>query len=101
VESLMILGVVAATSLVAWAIVGRSPLGPRPPLASAVAWALEGLGLGVAFFALNIGLGMAAVLAARALPLPFVSLYPLTDATLLAFSLLQGFTFRWWWTAGR
>lgn len=54
------------------------------------------LGLTLAFFAINLGVGMAAVLLGRVLTRGFVSLYYANDAVLLVLSLLQAIIFQRW-----
>ena len=58
--------------------------------------ACECLGLTLVFFLLNLAVGMLAVLAVRSLIGRFVSLYIVSDATLLMLSLLQALTFQAW-----
>jgi hypothetical protein len=53
-------------------------------------------GLTVVFLVVNLALGLAFVLASRALSMPFVSVYILNDVTLIALSALQGVIFGWW-----
>ncbi len=65
-------------------------------LRAAVGKALECVGLALVFLAVNVGVGTIAALAARYLLSTFVSLYPMTDASLLGLSLLQAITFHWW-----
>jgi hypothetical protein len=94
--TVVILVVVGLTSVAAYAV-GRRVLGcSRDGLRPALGRAAEGVGLTVAFLALNLAIGFALV---RALPLAtghFVSVYVLEDATLLWLSAGQGVAFRWW-----
>lgn len=57
---------------------------------------LESVGLTLLFLALNLAVGMLAILAGRFLTGGFVSLYLASDATLLVLAFLQGLTFQWW-----
>lgn len=68
----------------------------RRLLPVAVGKTLECAGLTLVFLGVNVAVGMAAALAARYLVSTFVSLYPMTDASLLGLSLLQAITFQWW-----
>jgi hypothetical protein len=54
------------------------------------------LGLTLAFFAINLAVGMAAVLLGRVLTRGFVSLYYANDAVLLVLSFLQAIIFQRW-----
>ena len=63
--------------------------------------ALECLGLMLGFFVLNVTIGMAGILAWRRLAHSFLSLYTLSDVTLLGISLCQGLVFQWWRNEGR
>jgi hypothetical protein len=93
VESLFLAAVVVATSLLAVRLARRT--GRLAPGRWAVAWrrALEVLGLGVAFFALNVLVGVAAVLLVRGATGAFLSAYLVNDVSLVALSLLQGLVF--------
>jgi hypothetical protein len=66
--------------------------GLRPALGKAG----ECIGLTLVFFLLNLGVGIIAVFAARAFMEGFVSVYYLSDATLLVLSSLQALTFQVW-----
>ncbi len=57
---------------------------------------LECVGLTLLFFGANLGVGVLAVLAARALTRGSVSLYLADDLILLPLSLLQALVFAWW-----
>ena len=96
----VILGLTALTSLAAYAV-GRHRLRlPARTLRPAVDRMLECLGLGVIFFASNLGMGIAGILVARAVSGESVSLYLLDDAVLLVFSVLQAMVFAWWREGG-
>jgi hypothetical protein len=56
----------------------------------------ESIGLTLVFFALNLIVGLMIVYAARRLMGRFVTLYSLSDITLLVLSLLQALTFQAW-----
>jgi hypothetical protein len=58
--------------------------------------ACECVGLTLVFFLLNLGVGMLAILAVRSFSGRFVSLYLMSDITLLVLSLLQALTFQAW-----
>jgi hypothetical protein len=96
-EQLFLPALVAATSLSAYVIGARVMRLPRAGLRRAGARALETLGLLVLFGALNMGVGIAVVLAWRAITGEFMSFYLLNDAVLGVLSLLQALIFQWWW----
>jgi hypothetical protein len=56
----------------------------------------EAMGLTLIFFLLNLIVGISVVFAGRFLMGTFVSLYHLSDVTLLVLSLLQALTFQAW-----
>ena len=84
----------AITSALAW-LVARRLLGWRPVGLAAVGLALDCLGLTAVFFVLDLTVGLAALLALRALGV-VVSLYAMTDAMLLVLALFQGLVFSSW-----
>lgn len=95
-QDLFILVLAAATSVTAY-LVGRRRLGlPPGGLRSASTRLLECLGLAVLFLLGNYALGVAAILAARAVTRGFVSLYLVDDVILVVLSLLQALVFAWW-----
>ena len=69
---------------------------PPAALRHAAARALDCLGLGLVFLAVNLLIGGLVVLALRLVTESFVSLYVLNDDTILALSLLQGLIVQWW-----
>ena len=73
-------------------VAGLSAQSLRP----AVGKMLECGGLTLAFLGINLVVGVTAALAARHLFSIFVSVYPMADAALLGFSLLQAITLHWW-----
>ncbi|HEV8254698.1 MAG TPA: hypothetical protein VGQ78_08085 [Vicinamibacteria bacterium] len=96
--SVELVAVVAVSSALAL-LLGRRLL--RLPLRGLrFAWgrALECVGLAVVFYGLNVGLGLAGALIARAAGSD-VSLYTSGDASLAVFSLLQALVLEWWRTA--
>jgi hypothetical protein len=98
----LVLVLVGLTSLgaTAWGV-WRLGL-PGRALGAAAAQMLECVGLTLLFVTANVGLGFAAVLAARALTGWYVSFYLLDDALLVLGSALQAVTFaRWRAGAGR
>jgi hypothetical protein len=95
-QDLVILALAAATSAAAY-LVGRRRFGfPPGGLRSAAARLLECLGLAVLFLLANQALGIVVILAARAVTGGFVSLYTVSDVTLVVLSLLQALLFAWW-----
>jgi hypothetical protein len=95
-QTVLILALVAATSVAGY-LIGRRRLGLAPgALRPAAARLLECLGLAVLFLLGNQALGVAAIVAARAVTGGFVSLYMVDDVSLLGLSLLQALLFAWW-----
>jgi len=87
---------VALTSVAAY-LIGVHLLGlSRRGLARAVGRTLELAGLTVVFLVANLAIGLAVVLATRALSMRFVSVYILNDVSLVVLSALQGIIFGWW-----
>jgi hypothetical protein len=96
VEDLLLPLLVLLTSTGAY-VIGARVLGlPGRGLGPAVRQTFEMAGLTVVFLVVNLALGLAFVLASRALSMPFVSVYILNDVTLIALSALQGVIFGWW-----
>jgi hypothetical protein len=89
-----ILGAVALTSLLG--VVVRSPWSSPASLGLAALHALESLGYATGFFLLNVATGGLVVLAVPRLEGSGVSLYAVSDASLLALSLFQGLVFAAW-----
>jgi hypothetical protein len=96
VVSLSLVGIVALTSLGAYLIATRACALSRHRLPSALAEAMECLGLGVLFFIGNLATGVALILGVRGASGRFVSIYWLNDITLVALSLLQGLVAHCW-----
>lgn len=98
---LFMTGPIALTSVVAY-LVARRALGLSPSqLGTALTRTLECLGAWLIFFALNLAVGMAAILAVRVFTGAFVSLYVVADATVALLSFLQALAFEWWRETGR
>jgi len=96
-QELLLPSLVVVTSLGAY-LVGRWLLRlPRARLRRAAARALEALGLLMLFGVVNVGLGIAFVLAYRGITGEFLSFYLLNDAVLGILSLVQALIFQWWW----
>jgi hypothetical protein len=72
----------------------------RDALRPALARMLECVGLAIVIAALNVAVGVLLVLALRRLTGSFVSLYLITDGTLLVLSLLQAIALQWWLREG-
>jgi hypothetical protein len=95
-EASLVIAVLVASSVAAY-LIGTRRRGVRMrDVPAAVGFTLESLGLGVIFFAVNVGVGMAVGIASRALGVAFIPLYLIGDWTLPVLSLLQGLTFRRW-----
>jgi hypothetical protein len=95
-QVVLILALVAITSIAAY-LVGRRRLDLAPGgLRSAAVRLLECLGLAVLFLLGNQALGVAVIVAARAVTGGFVSLYMVDDVSLVVLSLFQALLFAWW-----
>ena len=93
--------VVALTSLAAFTLAVRR-LGLSPAdLRRVAAHVADALGTGVVFTLINLAVGVAVVLALRAVTGRFLSLYALDDIAWLAVSMLQGWVWRLWRDAPR
>ena len=57
---------------------------------------LESVGVGLVFLAVNLAAGIVMILVGRLLLREFVTIYLVSDSTLLVLSLLQGLVFQWW-----
>jgi len=98
---LVLAAALAVTSLGAY-LVGARRLGlTRGRLGWAIGRALDCVGMGLVFLALNLVVGGALVLALRVATGRFVSLYVLNDGTIVLLSLLQGMVAQWWREARR
>ena len=92
---------IASTSVLV-AVAGRRGLQLSPAaLRRAMGKTFECVGVMLAFFALNLAIGIAGVFLWRYLTRTFLSLYNLNDLTLLGLSFLQGLLFQWWRYEGR
>jgi hypothetical protein len=96
VVSLILLLVVALTSLGGFLLATRRLGLRRAGLSWAVAEALTYLGLAVIFLIANLVVGITLVFAYRALSRQFVSVYVLNDITLPFLSLLQALVLHCW-----
>ncbi|HET7746000.1 MAG TPA: hypothetical protein VFM29_01785 [Vicinamibacteria bacterium] len=87
---------VAVTSgLAAW-VGSRHGRGRPRALGAALRRACELVGLSVAFLALNLVVGVTAVLVIRRATGAFLSMYLNADVTLVALSVLQAAVWQWW-----
>ena len=94
--SLLIIGIIALTSLAAY-FVGTRGFGlRRDRLRPATIEALECLGLVVVFLVGNLAAGVALILGLRALTGRFISMYWLNDISVLALSLVQALVLQSW-----
>lgn len=99
-QDLALVVLVGLTSLAAYRYGARRLGLSHPGLAAAGRATLEAVGLGVLFFAANLGLAALGVALARAATGGFVSMYAIDDLALASVSLLQGTLFRWWCERG-
>jgi len=96
VASLLIIGIIALTSLGAY-FVGTRGFGlRRDRLTPATIEALECLGLVMVFLVGNLAAGVALILGLRALTGRFISMYWLNDVSVLALSLVQALVLQSW-----
>jgi hypothetical protein len=96
VGSLALIGIVALTSLGAY-VVATQRLGLRhDTLPAAIGETLEWVGLAVVFLAGNLAVGVALVFGFRILSGRFISVYGLSDITLVVLSVLQAFLLQSW-----
>jgi hypothetical protein len=95
-REIVVAGLVGLTSAGVYLIaVGWLGL-PRRQLRAALERALDVTGMSALFFVLNLALGALAILAVRNLTTTFVSLYLLSDVSLLLLSAVQGLVFECW-----
>ena len=92
---LFVLGLIGFTSTGAALINIRTGPSTRTLIAG-VAEALEVVGAGLVFFAVNLLTGVGALLLARVVGTGYPSLYVAADVTVLVLSLLQGLTLHCW-----
>lgn len=94
--SVLLLVVVAVTSVVAAGLAMRGSGSEGRGFGAAVRQVLELAGIATLFLLANLALGLAIVLGIRSVSSLFVSVYVLDDASLVALSLLQGAVFFCW-----
>lgn len=99
--ALVFAAALVVTSLGAYLVGSRRMALPPAALGRAVGRALDCVGLGLVFLALNLLVGAALVLGLRAATGRFVSLYVLNDGMILLLSVLQGMIAQWWRQEGR
>jgi hypothetical protein len=92
---------VMATSAGAYAVARRRLRLRRADLPRALGAALECIGLAVVFLLLNAMIGAGVIIGVRALTGYFVSVYLMSDATMVLISGLQGLIFWCWWQRAR
>jgi hypothetical protein len=92
-ETYFVLVVTGLTSAGVW-LAGRKTASIS--LRRATGHALETIGLGVLFFALNLLTGLAVSVASQLLDVAFISTYLSADITLLVLSFLQALVFQRW-----
>jgi hypothetical protein len=97
--TILLLG--AATSAVGCVLATRGLRLRLADLGPAAGRALECVGLAVAFLIANVAIGIALILAGRALSGQFVPAYLVRDDTLILISGLQGLVFWSWWRRPR
>jgi len=97
VSILFLLGLFAASSVIAGGLALRIGLSPR--LAKNAAFALlEFAGLWTVCLALNLAFGVAIILGLRSFTHAFASIYVLNDVSVVVMSALQAFAlYAWFW----
>jgi len=96
VGTIVLVTALPLTTLVAL-VIGLGWLGlSAAGLGRAAGRALDCIGLGLGFYAANLAIGWVVVLALRLATDGFVTLYVLSDTTILTLSLLQGLIVQWW-----
>jgi len=96
IEQVFVPVVIALSTALGIAVAARRFGWPARALAGAWGKVLECVGAAVVFCVLNAAVGVALILASRALSGRFVSLYLGADHTLIAASALQALLFQWW-----
>jgi len=94
---LVIVGLVALTSVGAYIVGTRVLALERVSLRPALGEALECLGLAVVFLVVNLAAGLTSIFGFRALTGRFVSVYWLNDLSLVVLSVLEALVFHRWW----
>ena len=89
-ETAVVAALVTTTSLAAAWIASRRRRLSAARLGIALATAMEVVGWSVLFFAVNVAVGLLAILAVRAFAHTFVSVYVLDDLSVAILSALQG-----------
>jgi hypothetical protein len=91
----LLLGLVAAASVIIGAVAVRIGLSPRMARRAGLA-TLEFAGLWTVCLLLDLALGAAVILGLRSLTHSFVSIYVLNDVSLVVMSALQAFALYAW-----
>jgi len=95
-DQVFLLFLVGTTSAVAL-LIGRRALGlSRARLWTGTQRALELVGAAVAFFLVNLIVGVLVILAMRTFTNHFISIYYLKDVVLVVLSAVQGLVFHCW-----
>jgi len=96
VDGLLILTLVGLTSVGAY-LVGLKALSlPRQQLFYSIRKTLEGLGMSLIFFMINLVVGITIILCVRSVTGFFLSVYKVADLSLLVLSCFQGLLFQRW-----
>ncbi len=101
VQHPFVLVIVVLTSLAAIALGAAALRLPLRALPRALGVMLETTGIVVGFLAVNVATGVVLVLAGRRLTPYYLTLYEVTDVTLLVLSVLQALAFQAWRHARR
>jgi hypothetical protein len=92
----LVLIIAACTSVLAIVLGARGVELPLRRLGTALGVALETVGATVIFFVANVIVGSLLILVARRLTPYYLTLYEVTDVSLLVLSVLQAVTFQAW-----
>jgi hypothetical protein len=92
----VVIAVALVTSAAAYALGTRALHRSPRRLRAAVSATLELIGVSALFFVVNVVVGALAIGAVRGLTSTFVSIYHVSDVSLLVLSLVQGLLFAGW-----
>jgi hypothetical protein len=96
-EVIFAVGLVIATSLVAYGGSNKFRARSARPMSAAVREMFDWAGVFALFFAANLALGAVVILILRGITQRFYALYGLENFLLLILSAAQAFVFQMWW----
>jgi hypothetical protein len=95
-DSAFLVGLVVLTSAIVLLAARRLGFAQARALRSALVRLVEWAGMAAGFYALNLAVGVLAVLVVRTATRSFVSVYIIGDGTLPVLSALQAVVLQWW-----